>query len=260
MATDRWLAGLAGDRRKGIIAALLIILVGASVAIAATQGGSRRPAAVSAPAPSFSSDPETAKIERVVRDYLLANPELIQEAADKLRERQIGQVVESNRALFETPFESAWAGAEKADVVLVEFFDYACSYCRASNPDVERLLKEDTSLKVVWRELPVLGPDSMAAAQASLAAARQGKFRAFHGALFAQGVPTGEAVVKAREASGATAMESPDFQAEIDKNFELARAIGVNGTPVFVVGTRVFQGAVGYEALKRAIAEARAGS
>jgi protein-disulfide isomerase len=261
MAAESWLARLArrlkGEGRRGWVVALLVILVGASVAIAATQGGPRQPAPAVKPEPGFSADPETARIERIVREYLLAHPEVIQEAADALRDKQLAQVVDSNRSLFETPFGSAWAGAEKGDVVLVEFFDYACGYCRASNPDIERLLKEDSKLKVVWRELPVLGPDSMTAAQASLAAARQGKFRAFHQALFAQGLPTAEALAKARAASGATAADSTDFQAEIDKNFELARAVGVNGTPVFLVGTKVFQGAVGYDVLKQAIAEAR---
>src|SRR5688500_14929528 len=123
----RWMQG---DGRRGWIAGLLVVLVGASVAIAATQGGSRRSAQPARDVTAFSSDPETAKIERVVRDYLLAHPEVIQEASDALRDRQIAEVVDSNRQLFEAPFGGAWAGAQKGDVVLVGFFDYACGYCR----------------------------------------------------------------------------------------------------------------------------------
>jgi protein-disulfide isomerase len=134
-----------------------------------------------------------AEIEGVVRDYLLANPEIVTEAQTRLQDREVGKLVAANRALFETPFGSAWQGARDGDVVLVEFFDYACGYCRRSNADVDRLLAEDKRLKVVWRELPVLGQDSLAAAEASLAAAEQGKFRPFFDRLFAQGRPTAPA-------------------------------------------------------------------
>jgi protein-disulfide isomerase len=204
------------------------------------------------------ADPRRAEIEQVVRDYVLAHPEIIPEAMERLQQREVAKVVDANRAAYETPFGSAWAGARGGDVVLVEFFDYACGFCRQSNPDVERLLKEDSNLKVVWREWPVLGPDSLAAAEVSLAAARQGKFRQFHETLFDRGRPTAETLAEARNAVGITAGASPEFRAELEKNYELARAIGATGTPVFVVGDQVLQGAVGYDALKKAVAEARA--
>lgn len=255
---------IARDRKKSLAAGAVAIVVGASVALAATHGSSRQaPVAASsatAEAPKFSSDPERARIEKVVRDYILANPEIIQEAATLLRDREIGKVIDANRALYETPFGSAWAGAEDGDVVLIEFFDYACGYCRASNPDVERLLKEDSRLKVVWRDLPVLGPASVAAAEASLAAARQGRFKAFHDNLFAAGTPDEARIAAALRASGAAPAQSAELQQEIDKNIELARAVGFSGTPMFIVGDKVLQGAVGYEALKAAVAEARAES
>jgi protein-disulfide isomerase len=146
-------------------------------------------------------------------------------------------------------------------VVLVEFFDYACGFCRKSNPDIERLLGEDKNLKVVWRELPVLGPDSIAAAQASLAAARQGKFRPFYDKLFEAGRPTAAALAETQQAVGvAAAPASADLQAEIQKNYQLAQSINATGTPTFVVGDQVLQGAVGYQALKDAIGAARAKS
>lgn len=198
-------------------------------------------------------------IEKVVREYILANPEIIREAAQALQAKEIGQVVAANRAAFETPYAGAWAGAENGDVVLVEFFDYACGFCRKSNADVERLLKEDKGLKVVWREFPVLGEDSLAAAEASLAAARQNKFKPFHDALFASGRPNAASIAAARTAAGVTTETARvNARAEIERNYELARSIGGSGTPIFVVGDQVLPGAVGYDALKAAIAAARA--
>jgi protein-disulfide isomerase len=215
--------------------------------------------ALAGQSPKFSSDPDRARIEKIVREYILANPEIIPEAVDRLQGKQMAKVIAENRAAIETPFHGAWAGAQNGDVVLVEFFDYACGYCRKSNPDIERLLAEDKKLKVVWRELPVLGPDSQAAAEVSLAAAQQGKFKRFHDQLFAAGRPTASAVKGAQVATGVVpAPGAAEFRAEIEKNYELARAINATGTPTFVVGDQVLQGAVGYEALKEAIAQARA--
>ena len=193
-----------------------------------------------------------------VRRALMADPEMIPEAMERLSERRTADAIERHRAALETPFHSAWAGAEDGDVVLVEFFDYACGYCRAANPDVERLLAEDPRLKVVWREYPVLGPDSERAAIASLAAAEAGRFHRFYDRLFATARPTESAVAAASAAAGIGEAELTDaYRAELQSNFELARAIGASGTPTFVVGNEVLHGAVGYEALRDAIAAAR---
>ena len=237
---------MSGDGRKLAAAGLIgLVIGGAGVAIASRGSG------------VVSGD--RAKVERIVRDYVLAHPEIIPEAMEVLQGRRMAEAVDQNRAAFETPFGSAWAGAKDGDVVLVEFFDYACGYCRKSNADVERLLREDKKLKVVWRELPVLGPDSQAAAEVSLAAARQGRFTDFYRRLFAAGRPAPEAVSQIRQQLGIRpAPASPEFQAEIDKNYQLARAVNASGTPTFVVGDKVLQGAVGYAALKKAIEEARA--
>ncbi len=89
----------------------------------------------------------------------------------------------ANRAAIETPFGSSWKGAAKPEVTLVEFFDYACPYCKASNPAVDRLLQEDKGLRVVYRELPILGPDSVTAARLSLEASKLGRFAQFHDTL-----------------------------------------------------------------------------
>ena len=193
-----------------------------------------------------------------VRDYLLENPEVLPEAMTRLREREAAKVVSANRSALETPFAGAWAGAQDGDVVLVEFFDYACGYCRKSNADVDRLLREDPKLKVVWREWPVLGPDSEAAARASLAAAQAGRFKPFYDTLFSAGRPTAESIGKARSAVGLSGdLPADAADGELRRNFQLATSLEATGTPTFVVGDQIFQGAVGYEALRDAIKEAR---
>ncbi|MDT9599052.1 DsbA family protein [Sphingosinicella rhizophila] len=204
-----------------------------------------------------------AEMEGVVRDYILANPEILPEAMERLQQRSTAETIEANRAAFETPFAGAWAGAQQGDVVLVEFFDYACGFCRKSNADVERLLREDPKLKVVWREWPVLGPNSLAAAEASLAAARADRFQEFHDRLFASGRPTPQAIVAAQQAAGITPEQvaamrgSLQAREELERNHKLATSLNASGTPTFVIGDQLLQGAIGYEALKAAIARAR---
>jgi protein-disulfide isomerase len=199
---------------------------------------------------------------QLIRSYLLSHPEVLPEAMDRLQLRESARIVGAHRAALETPFGSAWAGAEDGDVVLVEFFDYACGYCRKSNPDVERLLRDDPKLKVVWREWPVLGPDSESAARISLAAAQQGRFRPFFQKLFELGRPSAATVAEAQRAAGVDPAGIPGIEAaaqrELAQNYRLAQALNASGTPTFVVGDRILQGAVGYDALRDAIAEARA--
>ena len=227
-------SGRAGSWKLTLVAILLGVLIGAGAMYAASGA--------------------------FVRSYLLNNPEVLPEAMDRLRARESASAVDQNRRALETPFHGAWAGAADGDVTLVQFFDYACGYCRAANPDIERLLREDNRLKVVWREYPVLGPDSEQAAVASLAAAKAGRFRPFHERLFASGRPSVTTIAEARSATGIGEVALTDeFRAELLRNFELARAIGASGTPTFVVGNRVLQGSVGYDALREAVQSARSG-
>lgn len=232
-----------------------------ALAIAAALGGIGLGAAGMA---LYGGGADKARVEGIVRDYVLANPEIIPQAIERLQQKDAAHAVARHRAALETPWHGAWAGNPQGDVVLVEFFDYACGFCRASNPDVARLLSEDSGLKVVWRELPVLGPDSEAAARVSLAAAEAGRFKPFHERLFAEGRPSPEAVDAARAALSLPPAPPQGSEraraatAELARNFELARAIGASGTPTFVVGDQVLSGAVGYDRLKQAIAEARA--
>jgi protein-disulfide isomerase len=196
---------------------------------------------------------------RIVRAGMMADPQILVDAGEALRDRQYEPVLAQHRAELETPFGTSWKGASKPDVTLVEFFDYACPYCKASNPVVERLLQEDKGVRVVYRELPILGPDSVTAARLSLAASKAGRFAQFHDALWAAGRPSAETLASASQSAGIPAQpaESADIEAELKKNFELAGQLGATGTPLFIVGNRVINSAVSYDELKKAIDDAR---
>ena len=197
---------------------------------------------------------------KIVRQGLLADPKILTDTVDALRDAQYAPALAANRAALETPFGSSWKGAQKPNVTLVEFFDYACPYCKASNPTVDRLLREDKGLRVVYRELPILGPDSVSAARLSLEASKIGRFAQFHDTLWAAGRPAPDTNAKAAQAAGIAPEPPQDIEVdtEIGRNMKLAGELGATGTPLFVVGDRVMNGAVGYDTLKNAIARARA--
>jgi len=240
--------------RPGAAVSLIAIII-----LAAAGGwyfGARRDAPIPA---------DRARVEAIVRDYILAHPEIIPEAIDRLRAKAGNDAYAANRHALETPFASAWAGAKDGDVTLVMFSDYACGFCRASLADVDRLIAEDPHLKVVWREIPILGPGSEAAARAALAAARQGQFRAFHPRMFEVGVPNAARVsavlasLPLDQARAAADAKSPEVAGELRGNLELAGKIDPSlATPTFVIAGTVLKGAVGYETLKQAISQARA--
>lgn len=257
-----WLAAAGRDTRQLLMWAVGALLIATGLTLALFnhfyEPGSSATAQASVP------PAERARMEAVIRSYLLEHPEVIPEALRNLQDKQIGEVIEANREAIETPFEGAWAGSKNADVVLVEFFDYACPYCKASVADVKRLLAEDKKLKVVWREFPVLGEDSRDAAMASLSAARQGRYAPFYYSLFENGRPDRANVVGAVRAAGMNEVQtgrdlnSEAFKAEIENNLEIGRTLGLSGTPSYIVGNQVLNGAVGYDALKAAIARVRA--
>lgn len=205
-----------------------------------------------------------AAIEQIVHDYILAHPEIIPEAMQKLQARESAKAIDADRLALEKPFGSAWAGSQSPKVTLVMFSDYSCGYCRASLPDVARLLAENPDLKVVWREIPVLGPDSVSAARVALAAAKDGdRYLPFHKGLFQAGRPDKATIAKVATSVGLDAGKlagegkSEAISTEIASNMALAGRLGVSGTPAFVVGDEFLSGAVGYDALAKAVADAR---
>ncbi|ONF96731.1 DsbA family protein [Sphingomonas jeddahensis] len=205
------------------------------------------------------SGADQTRIEQVVRDYVLANPELIPQAMQRLQERESGRAIAADRSRIEAPYKGAVMGNPNGDVTLVEFFDYNCGYCRASLPVIEQLVKADPKLRVVFRELPILAEESRDAARASLAAADQGKFAAFHDALYAAGPVSAETIAATAKHTGVDLSKVPeDADTEIAGNIGIATKLGISGTPAWVVGDRVLSGALPYDRLQEAIAAARA--
>lgn len=198
--------------------------------------------------------------ERLVRQAIVSHPDILVEASDALRDRQYAPALAAQRTSIETPFHSSWKGAAQPEVTLAYYYDYACGYCRKSNPDIDRLLAEDKGLRVVFHEMPILGPESLAASRVALAASKAGKFAAFHDTLNAAGNPTPAALAQAAAAAGVSPapQDVADQEAALKRNFQVAGQLGATGTPLFVVGDRVINSAVGYDVLKDAIADARA--
>ncbi len=242
--------------KTGMIAALALA-AGVGGTLLATQSGAVTGTAV--------STTDRAAIEAIVREYILTHPEILPEAMQNLEKREAAKQVSGNRAKLEAAFAGAWEGAADADVTLVEFFDYSCGYCRAARPDIDKLLAEDPKLRVVYRELPILGEDSQKAALISLAVAKQGApaYAAFHKAMWAAGRPSAATVEQALRAAGQDpakvegSANASDVRAEINNNLALQRSLALSGTPSWIVGESVINGAVGYDELKAAIAEAR---
>ena len=204
-----------------------------------------------------------AGIEQVVRSYILDHPEILPEAMDRLRDREMKKQLAGVAELVEAPFPGAILGNPQGKITLVEFTDYACSFCRQSVADVDALIAANPDLKVVVRDLPILSPSSTEAARMALAAAEQGRFAAFHKAMFAIGRPSPQTIAAAAQAAGIDmararqTIANPRIDAEINKNLQFARQLGFEGTPSWVIGDVLMSGAVGQQQLAKAIAEAR---
>ena len=202
-------------------------------------------------------------MEALVRSYILENPEIITDAVAILQQRDVANRLAAAGNQIAKPFPGAEAGNPKGDVTIVEFTDYNCGFCRASVPDVQRLLNSDSNIRLVYRELPILSQSSRDAALWALAAARQGKHKAFHDALFAAGRADEANITAAARKAGLdmaaarTFAASPQANQEIERNLALMQQIGFNGTPTFIIGDQILEGALGYDALKTAVEKAR---
>jgi len=234
--------------------------------------GAPKPAA----ADSFT-DAQRTDIEAIVRNYLVAHPEVLEEAMVELSKRQTAaeakkheaSIAENADKIFNSP-RGVVLGNHDGDVTFVEFFDYNCGYCKRAMADMLDLLKTDPKLKVVLKEFPVLSQNSVEVAQVAVAVRMQDpsgkKYLDFHQKLLGgRGqVDKARALAAAKEAGLDVAriekdMSSPEVRATIEENFKLAEAMGMNGTPSYVIGKQVLVGAVGLENLKEKIAIARCG-
>jgi protein-disulfide isomerase len=226
-----------------------------------------------APAQPAIDPAQKDAIEQVVRDYIRAHPEIVVEALDayqaKKDEEERSAQAKTLTSRADELFRSASSpiiGNAQGDVTLVEFFDYQCGYCKRAQPDLERLVKQDGGLKVVLKEFPILGPASVTAARASLAAQMQGKYLEFHTKMMGlKGQLTDEVIYDTAKQVGLDVdklkqdMNDPAVVAELRANMDLAQALGVQGTPAFVINDQIIPGAVGFDALKSQIDKDRAG-
>jgi protein-disulfide isomerase len=204
-----------------------------------------------------------ATMGKVVHSYVLDHPEILPLAMENLRKNEDAKQLAGVRGQIETPFPGAILGNPNGKVVVVEFADYACGYCKRSVADLDALIAENPDLKVVMRELPILSPQSADAARMALAAAEQGKYPAFHKAMYEIGKPDPQTIEAAAKAAGMDlerarkTIADPKLDAEIDRNMGYARQLGFQGTPSWVIGDRLLAGAVGKDELAKAIAQAK---
>lgn len=208
---------------------------------------------------------QRAAIEGLVRNYILEHPEVLPEAMERLQQREAQARIAPMRGALETPFPGAVLGNPAGKVTLVEFTDFACTYCRQSVKALETLVARNPDLRVVVRELPIIAPESAPAARMALAAAAQGKYPGFHKAMFAGARPSDASIAAAARAAGLDMAAAgsfaarPDVESELQRNLEMARELGINGTPAWIVGGRIVHGAVPPEELQSAIDAARKG-
>lgn len=254
-------------RRTGFIALFALGALAASVFGLIEAASAGTPASQSG---SFG-DRQTREIEKIVHDYLVAHPEVLIEAMQALDEKQVseekilqGKAIAANRAAIYDDPSSFVAGNPEGDVTVVEFFDYQCGFCKRSFGPLMETIKADGNIRLILKEFPILGPESVTASHAAFAAMRQGKYFELHQALFRnKGELSDEKLMRIASGAGLDTarlkrdMADPKIEDLIDRNYELARALAIKGTPAFIIGGQVSPGALNAEQLVAAVSEAR---
>jgi protein-disulfide isomerase len=223
------------------------------------------------------SDSQRGDIEVIIKNYLMAHPEVLEEAMNELSKRQAAAETEKHEASIATNSEAIFnsprgvmLGNKDGDVTFVEFFDYNCGYCKRAMADMMELMKADPKLKVVLKEFPVLSAGSVEAAQVAVAVRMQDptgkKYLDFHQKLLGGrgAADKARAMAVAKEVGLDMGklekdLASAEVKNTLEENFKLAEAMGMNGTPSYVIGKQVVIGAVGVDSLKEKIGVARCG-
>ncbi len=214
---------------------------------------------------------KTKVIEKIVRDYLLKNPEIVREALQVLQIKEAKEKQELAAAnlrkfekeIFANP-NSPSAGNSKAEVSIVAFFDYNCGYCKTSLPMLNELLAEDSSIRIVYKEYPILNQSSQLAAKAALAAQRQGKYLEFHNALVRveqineESIKTITTQLSLDYEKLQKDMNDEKINGYLVSNYKLASDLNIQGTPAYIVGSQIIPGAIDLNSMKTIIAEERA--
>jgi protein-disulfide isomerase len=211
------------------------------------------------------------EIETIVRDYLLRNPELLMEIGEELEKRQaIAQaaehqkiIVEKKASIFAAPTDFV-LGNPNGDITVVEFFDYNCSWCKRAVNELSQLTRSDPRIRIVFKEFPIFGEDSAFAAKAAMASMKQNKYWEFHVALMKErGQVTKETVFRVAEKTGLDVaklkaeMANPAYETALKETEATAAALGIKGTPGFIVDTRVNVGFLPADGLRELVADVR---
>ena len=231
------------------------------------------PALVPARAAAGDFTPQQrAEIVAIVRDALRTDPTILRDAVaaiqadEQARQTRLSEAaVRAQRASLVQPGDPQ-TGNPKGDVTIVEFYDTRCPYCRALDPQMAKLLRRDPGVRLVYKDIPILGPASVLGARAVLAAQAQGGYERLRDALMQSPAPPTQASIAADAARLgldparlARDMEAPAVQQRIDANLKLAGTLGINGTPAFIVGGKLYTGAMDETALERIVTKARNG-
>jgi protein-disulfide isomerase len=214
---------------------------------------------------------QTDQVNKLIHDYFMNNPkaliDAIEHAEASMKEDEQNQTktaLQSRREELEQDPTSPVLGNPKGDITIVEFFDYRCPYCKLTAPTLETLVGQDTKVRIVMKEFPILGKESVFASRVALAVAKHGKYAEFHQAMFALKTKVDDAqtlaVVKSLGLDPAAIQkesEGSDIDAVIKHDYDLAKAINITGTPAFVIGDMLLPGAVELKDFQEAIAAAR---
>jgi protein-disulfide isomerase len=226
-----------------------------------------------------SSGGNPGSMEQMVADYIKNHPEKIIESLNEWQRKEYEKQQQGNSNASEsikkaheqlvndsgTPF----VGDAAASLTVVEFFDYSCGYCHKAWPELEKLMESRKDVKIVFKELPILGPDSEAAARVALAVHRVDatKYLPVHRAIMGMsGQKNQDALLELVKAQGVdvekvrTEMAKPEVKKQLDANRDLARQLGINGTPAFIVGNELVPGAVDFNTLQTLLDKAKKGS
>ena len=239
--------------RQTLVAWVLVITAALPVTVSAEQ----------------SKDPETARIEKIIRNYLMENPEILVEVMQKLEARQKAQEEKDRIGVIRNNRDALFASAQdfivnpNGRIPVVEFFDYQCGYCKKFLPTITRLLETHKTVRFIFKELPILGDMSVLASRAALAAKMQGRYLQFHyGLMGLRQRLTKTLLFQIANDVGLNVerlkldMKNPEHDRTIRKNRELASAMGIRGTPSLVVGEQFAPGAVSYEQLIKMVNKA----
>lgn len=252
-------------------AASIIAVAAAGSPASAQDATSGNPAPKSTPLTGALTPDQIKAVEQIVHDYLLHNPQVILEAVESLEQQRHDEAQQAAKSaisehrdeLLHDP-DSPVAGNPNGNVTIVEFFDYRCPYCKQVEPSLAQLRKDDRQLRFVYKEFPILGPDSVVASHAALAARKQNKYQELHDALIGARGRVDESTIMTIAADAGldvqrlkADMKSPEIASIISRNMALARTLGINGTPGFIVGDQLIPGAVDLDTLQKLVTEAR---